>query len=673
MTPAPVTFETWVNAALDPTFNTNPYTYQTSVSGTFTTITGTFTETEQFSFSSYGKQEFDSTGGYTGIFTVDEPILSFDQELDFQTWIWGNVRFLNGLVAQTVQSDFIGTSETVVSAEFRFSDDEITATTIETIISETLASETQTAASFLQWTTTNTETNVITTQSADTQETFWTYSETQNTSEAEWVTTDRAASTQGTTRTNGSKQEITTSGISLTFDSEEARSTKKITRSTATYNRLILTTANRPNALETVASVDPQKRSATSTFYGELSYTQPPTVSSFDDVPVTVGNVGGVFLSGGDAGYTTNLVVTATSGPLSWTQTVKANRASAGISLGNNPPRVIEGEVVVSGSPVNSQNQQVTSTADATVLTKGIATTTLASFVTMALGPAQTTRSFSYLENINTAVGVPLGGFGDMPDGFSASSAGPITMRVALGFGNFNIVPANASVESRANAITVSPQVGFTSSIAALQTSRINTLKFAVVGQGGNSGTSYQNGLEFNTVTAKSLVFAPKSAQEFLPITGSASSSNTSRSFSMKYSGAAQSRSSTIGTGTDATITSETSAWSATGAAQTFWVDVSRGRVEGSPDFPTIPALIIGGEGQALITRGLYETYSGSGTATASGTNNFVEVNTVSSFSASGGVTAIKPLQYFVPITATNAQTTSASFANNLTAQPLDD
>jgi hypothetical protein len=658
MTPAPVTFETWVNAALDPTFNASPRTNETSVSGTWSDF-----NSQTYSFSSYGKQAYDSTGGYTGIFTLDEPILDFDKEVDFQTWIWGNVRVFGALVARTVQSNFIGTIETNVTAGFRFLDDEITATTIETVVGETLASEPQTTASFLQWSTTNTASSVITTQSTQTQETFWTYSETQNTSDAEWVTTDRVASTQGTTRTNGSKQEITVSGTSTTFGSEDARSTKKITRSTATYNTVILTTANRPNALETVESVDPQKQSGTSTFYGELSYNQPPTLSSFAD---------GLILSGGEVGYTTNLVTTTTSGSLVWTRTGTSNRAFAGISIDNNPPRAVVGQVISTGSPL-STGQQVTTTVNATVLTNGRVQTTLASFVAMALGPAQTTRSFAYVTDVDTAVEAPAGGFGGVPAGFSVSSEGPITVRIGLGFGNFNDVPANASVESRADGMSISPQAGFTSSIAALQTSRINTLKFAVVGQGGNSGTSYQNGNEFNLITAKSFFFAPKSAQEFLPITGSASSSNTSRSFSMRYSGATQSRSSTIGTGADATITSVTSAWSAAGAAQTFWVNVSRGRVEGSPAFPNIPALIIGGEGQALITRGLYETYSGSGTATGSGTNNFVEVNSVSSFSGGDGVTAIKPLQYYVPITGSNAQTTSASFANNLTAQPLDD
>jgi hypothetical protein len=658
MTPAPVTFETWANAALEPTFNANPRTNQTSVSGTYSGF-----NSETYSYTSYGKQAYDSTGGYTGITTFGEPIIETQNDPNFliaaDNWVWG----YPDIIGQTVQSNFVGTSETIVRFEalYEEGDDIPSLTRFGTTISETLASEPQTTASFLQWSTTNTASSVITTQSTQTQETFWTYSETQNTSETEWVTTDRTASTQGTTRTNGSKQEITVSGTSTTFGSEDARSTKKITRSTATYNTLILTTANRPNALETTESVDPQKRSGTSTFYGELSYNQPPTLSSFE---------GGLILSGGQVGYTTNLVATTTSGSLFWTRTGASNRASAGITIDSNPPRAVVGQVISTVSPLSTP-QQVTTTVNATVLTNGLVATTLASFVTMALGPAQTTRSFAYVTDVDTGIGIPEGftdGFPDMIAGFSVSSEGPITMRIG-----FDDVTANASVESRADGMTISPQVGFTSSIAALQTSRINTLKFAVVGQGGNSGTSYQNGNEFNTVTAKSLVFAPKSAQEFLPITGSASSSNTTRSFSMRYSGATQSRSSTIGTGTDATITSVTSAWSAAGAAQTFWVDVSRGRVEGSPAFPNIPALIIGGEGQALITRGLYETYSGSGTATASGTNNFVEANSVSSFSASGGVTAIKPLQYFVPITATNAQTTSASFANNLTAQPLDD
>jgi hypothetical protein len=655
MTPAPVTFETWVNAALEPTFNANPGTNQTSVSGTYSNF-----NSETYSYTSYGKQAYDSTGGYTGIVTFGEPIIETQNDPNFliaaDNWVWG----YPDIIGRTVQSNFVGTSETIVRFEALYGegDDIPSLTRFGTTISESLASEPQTTASFLQWSTTNTASSVITTQSTQTQETFWTYSETQNTSETEWVTTDRTASTQGTTRTNGSKQEITVSGTSTTFGSEDARSTKKITRSTATYNTVILTTANRPNALETVESVDPQKQSGTSTFYGELSYNQPPTLSSF---------AGGLILSGGEVGYTTNLVATTTSGSLFWTRTGTSNRASAGITIDGNPPRAVVGQVISTVSPLSTP-QQVATTVNATVLTNGLVATTLASFVTMALGPAQTTRSFAYVTDVDTAVEAPAGEFGGVPAGFSVSSEGPITMRIG-----FDDVTANASVESRADGMTISPQVGFTSSIAALQTSRINTLKFAVVGQGGNSGTSYQNGNEFNLITAKSFFFAPKSAQEFLPITGSASSSNTSRSFSMRYSGATQSRSSTIGTGTDATITSVTSAWSAAGAAQTFWVNVSRGRVEGSPAFPTIPALIIGGEGQALITRGLYETYSGSGTATSSGTNNFVEVNSVSSFSGGDGVTAIKPLQYYVPITGSNAQTTSASFANNLTAQPLDD
>jgi hypothetical protein len=661
MTPAPVTFETWVNAALDPTFRPDPYTHQTSVSGTYDFDEATYP------FSSYGKQAFDSTGGYTEIFTLDEPIIITQEDPNFLIggWIWADPR--SRAVGRTIESDFIGTSETVVRFEALYAegDDIPSLTRFGTTISETLASEPEISTTFSQWTTTNTETDVITTQSEEAQETFWTYSETQNASEAEWVTADRAASTQGTTRTNGTKQEITTSQTGTTFASEEALSTKLITRSTATYNTLILTTntANpKPNVLETVESADPQKQSATSTFYGEFFYNQPPTLSSFFERLILVGD---------DFGYATNLISTTINGPLSWTRTIRSNRESAGISLGNNPPRVVAGEAIVSGSPLDSESQQVTTTVEATVLTNGITTTTLASYVTMALGPAQTTRSFSYVADIDTFVDVPfvdetLGIFLDMPSGFSFSTNGPITMTIGG-----DEVPADASVDSRANGMTISPQMGFASSIAALQTSRINTLKFAVVGQGGNNGTSYQNGNEFNNVTAKSLVFAPKSAQEFLPITGSASSSNTSRSFSMRYSGATQSRSSTIGTGTNATITSETSAWSATGEAQTFWVDVSRGRVDGSPALPNIPALIIGGEGQALINRGLYETYSGSGEGTASGTDNFIEANSVSSFATGGAVTAIKPIQYFVP--SENAEATSASFANNLTAQPLDD
>jgi hypothetical protein len=656
MTPAPVTFETWVNAALFATLNSDAYTNESSLSGAFDA--GTY---GSFNFSSRGQTAKDTTGGGTTINESSPPnnaeILT-NNGVIIVTWFWGGGG-ASQIYQQTYEENFIGTSETAVLFTIGFDGDSATAFGTDTTTGETGASEPQTTASFVTWTTSSAASSVSTTQSAQTQETFWTYSETQDSAEAEWVTTERTASTQQTTLTNGTRQQITLSGATTNFDSEEARSTTKITRSTATYNTLILTTANRPNALETTESVDPQKQSGTTTFYGGLS------------------------LEGGTAGYTTALRTTTTSGTISWSRTQTSNRASAGIAIDLNPPRAITGQVI-STAVGATRTQETTTTQAFDVLTNGETTTSIASFETISLGPAQTTRSTSVVVDVDTFVEGNFTFNGAAPRGFSVTlssfdefgiAEGGVFGGNADGFDGIANIGVSASLYTTASAIgvTLSPQVGFTSSIAALQTSRINTLKFAVVGQGGNSGASYQNGNEFNIVTAKSLLFAPKSAQEFLPITGSASSSNTSRSFSMRYSGATQSRSSTIGTGTDATITSVTSAWSAAGAAQTFWVNVSRGRVEGSPAFPTIPALIIGGEGQALITRGLYETYSGSGTATSSGTNNFVEVNSVSSFSGGDGVTAIKPLQYYVPITGSNAQTTSASFANNLTAQPLDD
>jgi hypothetical protein len=165
------------------------------------------------------------------------------------------------------------------------------------------------------------------------------------------------------------------------------------------------------------------------------------------------------------------------------------------------------------------------------------------------------------------------------------------------------------------------------------------------------------------------LSFAPKSAQEYVPVSGSASSSSGQTSFSMSYYGTRQSRYTTIGSDTE----SQTSSWDVAGSPQTHWVHVSRNQVLGSPSLPTIPALIVAGTGQALLRDGLYETYSGDGSNRSSNSNFSVNVNSVTSFSISEGVTAIKPLQYYIPITGNNAQTTSASFANNLTDQPVDD
>jgi hypothetical protein len=658
LAPAPVTFETWTNAALDATLRAQAHTSQNSVSGVFDA--GSLGN--GFTFSSHGSTALNSTGGGTTINESSPPnsaeILT-DIDKIVVTWIYGGGGF-SQTFQQTIETDFIGTSDTAVIFTIGFADDSVTAFGTATTNGETLASESQTSATFKQWSTTNLAVNITTTQSSDTQQTFWTHQTTSNGSDAEWITSSRAASTQGTTLKAGTSQIITSYNTTVTFEPEEARSTKKITRSTATYNTLILASSTTPNALTTTESADPQKQSGITAFYGGLT------------------------LNDGTAGYTTSIRTTTESGTISWSGTQTSNRPSAGISFGANPPRVVEGQVIATAGG-GTRTQQTTTTQEAIVLTHGEITTSLASFETMALGPAQTTRSFSVSALVDTFVeggsfdinlGVPAGFSMSVSDAdeYGAQEAGVFVGGVEgyEGIADIQITNSN-SITASALAVTLSPRAGFTSSIAALQTSRINTLKFAVVGAGDGSGITYADTAFLNAITAKSLIFAPKSAQEYLPVSGSASSSSGQTTFSMSYYGTRQSRTSTIGTDTNSTVTSETSAWSATGSPQTHWVHVSRGQVAGAPAFPTIPALIVAGTGQALLTNGLYETYSGNGSDRSSDSTWSVSVNRVTSFAESEGVTAIKPLQYFPFITGTNAQTTSASFANNLTAQPLDD
>jgi hypothetical protein len=646
---APLTYQTTRFAS---TLRDDAETIAASIAGSFTDIVAS-DQTLTRTYSALFSRAIDTTGGQT-IINEFSPWNDFRGGDDGDiTWFWG---LYPGSYQKTQLIDFLGTSETVVSIAASDDGEFVTAIAPSTVFSTYPASATTSSTLLTSWQTTTATRNAVTSTGLPDTSSVWTYSD------DDWQTVEQPTTSLGTVFTSGQIETTTESGFEV-FP-EAARSTI-VTISEPAYNTLILVSGGAQYALSaTTTTVAPPELSLTSTIYGSVPFVQSPTLSIASSLGLN--SLVSAYYSnyeGGSAGYATTLTTTTEAGALSWNATAVANNGFAGISYENNPPQATEGQIITSQSPGTPRSQETTTTTAVTAITHGSTTTTLASYETIALGPGQTTRSLILGTNgditIETYVGVDWVGLVEGLRGFSLTSENvvswPFNSSLSLSMSLSEIYPA----------ITIGQPQGFVSSSASLQTSRINTLKFAVVGEGG-SGTRYQGAETFNTISDKAMLFAPKSAQEFLPITGSASSSG----FSMRYSGKTQSRTSTTGD----TTSSTTSAWTPQGEAQTFWVDVSRNRVSGAPPFPTnIPALIVGGTGQALLPRGLYETYSGSGQGTVSGSNNFVSVNSVSSFSATTGVTAFKPIPYYVSTEGPGAQSTSASFGVNLFAQPVDD
>jgi hypothetical protein len=651
-----ITFETTVSASTVQDF---VYTNSISAVGSYSDF---LSVTYTYSASFYAAQDTD--GGGTSI-------SEFSPWDDFRggdgagiTWWWADQIF-DQVYQRTVITDILGTSITDGYVGFSGNDEFITAIfPLTSITSYPNESNVETTLKF--WTTQDVTRIGATTAEETHADSVWTYVNSENS----WKTTERQTTSLGIATFNGLLQQITTTeGEAITIT--EA-SKILITASSATYNTLLLVSdvsdsTIPPYVLKTTDTVGP-KLSATTTTYGLMPFLEFPTLTlNFGD---NNSFESGYYekLEGGNAGYETTLITVTSldNVTFTWIPTVLSEESLAGISYSpiatsNNPPIATNG-LVVKTSDVSPEtlSQQTTTTTAVTALTHGEFTTTLSSFETISLGEGQTTKLVKVSTIIDTFIDQTWLGFLEFNKGFSLTSENVVNWPF-----NSN-QQISISISQSYISVSTGTIKGFYSSLADLNTTRIDTIRFAVVGENGNNGTSYVNGNEFNTISDRSIFFAPKKPQEFLPISGSASSSNESQSFSMRYYEATQSRTTTFAFGENTSAESETSAWEAVGSAETFWVDVSRKQLAVYPS-PSISALQIAGQGQAFLPEGLYETYG----AGESGSNSFISTNEVLSFSVSGVPTAIKPIKYFFESEGFGSVSTST--ANNFNDQPIDD
>lgn len=666
---APPVFET---TTLARSVTNRIFTGITSVTGSYTYLdltasaSDSVTRTENFTWLK--SSEVDTSGHQTFV----ETFSPWDQyrggNAAMAAWRWG-MGVVDEVFGKTIHINISGTTETrsFVSELYDDNDefpDRITAA--QTI--EKNEPELQTSTELNSWQPTTYPAQISTTTETATQELVWTTTTpTQTDVAVSWTQTQRPTTSQGTTLTNGTKEGTSLSGITITLDTEQSL-TKVITCSEAFGNTLILAQGSNvvQYALTTTETAQPQELGVTSTIFGEATWIEEPVLVAefgYFGAPDFV-------LTNGVAGYTAQLTTTTEALTVSWTRTRTSNVANAGIlTASNSAARVTVGQVMTSSarSPILTIGNITTTEVEATVMTHGTTTTSVVVNKTSNYGPAQVSFTNTTVFTIETFIPPPTASqivAADFIEGFSIATTGTYTDS-AWG----SLLVHHASVTWITPKIEILPRLGVTSSSASLQTQRINTLSFGVFA-GGQDGTSYANTSFLTSAPTRTLLFAPKSAQEFLPISGSGSGS----AFTFSYSGDKISQ--TFQSGDVTSTTSTTQSWSVVGSAQSYWVDVSRNRVSGSPAAPTtIPALIVGGSGQVFLPRGLYETYSGGVTGATSGSQQFADGGSVSVFEATEGVTAVKPIPYFTTYkgTGTSIETTAVSYRNNLTSQPIDD
>lgn len=668
---APPVFET---TTLARSVTNRIYTGITSVTGSYTYLdltadaSDSATRTENFTWL---KSEAVDISGHQ---TFVETFSPWDQYRGGNdggaAWRWG-LGVGDEVFGKTVHINISGTTETRSFVSVLYDDndefpDRITAA--QTI--EKNEPELQTSTQLNSWQTTTYPTQIITTTETATQELVWTTTTpTQTDVAVSWTQTQRPATSQGTTLTNGTSEGTSLSGITITLNTEQSL-TKVITCSEAFGNTLILAQGSNvvQYALTTTETAQPQEPLVTTTIFGEATWIEEPVLlATFAPNPPT-----NFELTNGVAGYATQLTTTTEALTVSWTRTRTSNVTNAGIlTASNSAPRATVGQVMTSSarSPILTIGNITTTEVEETVMTHGTTTTSVVVNKTSNYGPAQVSFTNTTVFTIETFIPPPTASQivnADFIEGFSIATTGTFTDSV---WGS--LLVHHASVTWITPKIEILPRLGVTSSSASLQTQRINTLSFGVFA-GGQDGTSYANTSFLTNAPTRTLLFAPKSAQEFLPISGSGSGST----FTFSYYGDKISQTYTVQSGDVTSTTSTTQSWSVNGSAQSYWVDVSRNSVSGSPAAPTtIPALIVGGTGQAFLPRGLYETYSGGVTGATSGSQQFADGGSVSVFEATEGVTAVKPIPYFTTYegTGTSIETTAVSYRNNLTAQPIDD
>jgi hypothetical protein len=650
-----------------PTYNT------TEEGGTWNTVGGFFSAVQiegTFAGGTYSARwqtSQDDLGHVTIINKFSPPISTeFDNpQLVLFTWYWEGDPVNGQIWEETLEIDWVGTfvTQSFVSFVYEENDDVIQGVKLsEEMVTETLLQDTTSSVELSSYATLFTGRVAIDSASTQTTQSAWTY---QNN---DWRSTSLPATSLTTTTASGGSQVFLNNEVRFT-NSVGNRRMVTIEVSESLGNTLLLVASDGLVLTNTQSFETGGIRGgeATTTLYGSIPFVVEPTLTINTFFPNKISfpfyYLGWV---GGSVGSAATLVTTTALGQptFSFGRTTTSIVDSAAIVFSDQIPAVTSGEIITStsGFTDNALLNETTTTVEVfNVIRSGTTFTKLADYRTRSFGPAATTTRFNILsESVNTFAGA-----NDFFDGVAGHSySTEAVLRHFPSFVGTEGADVSVSITMVNTDLSLGPKQGFRSSLAQISSTYLQTLPFNVAGSSGNVGVSYENAGALAQLPAKAFLFAPKKAQEYAPISGSGSSSN----FSMKFFGATQSRTSTVGTG----ITTETSSWRAGGQPSTFWAENSRKNIQGAPNPPAIDAFVLGGEGEAFLADGLYETYSGAGSGAQSGSDALFAGGWVSSFS-SNNVTAYRPILFFPTTEGATAEKTSASFAANLSDQPIDD